>query len=251
MVNRIWQHHFGQGLVRTPSNFGFMGEPPSHPLLLDWLAHRFIDSDWSMKRMHREILLSSTYRQSSAFDRSNFEADGGNRWLWRMNPRRLDVEAWRDGLLAVAGEQDLQIGGPPVEDILGSRRRTLYAAIHRDIRSTSDQFLRLFDFPSAWLSRSQRTVTIVPQQQLFLMNSPFMVARAQALARRLSALEENGNRIEQAFRLVFSRPPSETERKLALDFLGEDPVEDRPKRLTRWEQYAQVLLSSNELMHVR
>ena len=113
----------------------------------------FIDSGWSMKRMHREILLSSTYRQSSAFDRSNFAADGENRWLWRMDPRRLDVEAWRDGLLAVAGEQDLQIGGPPVEDILSSRRRTLYASIHRDIRSTSDQFLRLFDFPSAWLSR--------------------------------------------------------------------------------------------------
>ena len=251
MVNRIWQHHFGQGLVSTPSNFGFMGEPPSHPLLLDWLARRFIDSGWSMKRMHREILLSSTYRQSSAFDRSNFAADGENRWLWRMDPRRLDVEAWRDGLLAVAGEQDLQIGGPPIEDILSSRRRTLYASIHRDIRSTSDQFLRLFDFPSAWLSRSQRTVTTVPQQQLFLMNSPFMVARSQALARRLSVLEGKGNRIEQAFRLVFSRPPSETERKLALEFLRENPGEEQPKRLTRWEQYAQVLLSSNELMYVR
>ena len=163
-------------------------------------------------------------------------------WTWRPGG---------NGLLAVAGEQDLQIGGPPVEDILSSRRRTLYASIHRDIRSTSDQFLRLFDFPSAWLSRSQRTVTTVPQQQLFLMNSPFMVARSQALARRLSALEGKGNRIEQAFRLVFSRPPSETERKLALEFLRENPGEEQPKRLTRWEQYAQVLLSSNELMHVR
>ena len=251
MVNRIWQHHFGQGLVRTPSNFGFMGEPPTHPLLLDWLARRFIDSGWSMKRMHREILLSATYRQSSAFHRANFEVDGENRWLWRMNPRRLDVEAWRDGLLAAAGEQDLQIGGPSIEDILGSRRRTLYASVHRDMRSASDQFLRLFDFPSAWLSRSQRTVSTVPQQQLFLMNSPFMVARAQALARRLSVVEDNGKRVDEAFRLVFSRPPSETERRLALEFIAEDPGAGRPKRLTRWEQYAQVLLSSNELMHVR
>ena len=150
-----------------------------------------------------------------------------------------------------AGEQDLQIGGPSVEDILGSRRRTLYASVHRDMRSASDQFLRLFDFPSAWLSRSQRTVSTVPQQQLFLMNSPFMVARAQALARRLSAVEENGERVDEAFRLVFSRPPSDTERRLALEFLEEDPGEGRSKRLTRWEQYAQVLLSSNELMHVR
>ncbi len=251
MVNRIWQHHFGQGLVRTPSNFGSMGERPTHPLLLDWLAGRFIDSGWSMKQLHREILLSSTYRQSSAFNRGNFEVDGENRWLWRMNPRRLDVEAWRDGLLAVAGEQDLQIGGPPVEDILNSRRRTLYAPIRRDSRSPSDQFLRLFDFPSAWLSRSQRTVTTVPQQQLFLMNSPFMAERARALAQRLSVVEKNEQRIEQAFRLVFSRTPSEIERKLALEFLEEGPGEDHPSRLTRWEQYAQVLLSSNELMHVR
>ena len=251
MVNRIWQHHFGQGLVRTPSNFGFMGEPPTHPLLLDWLARRFIDSDWSMKRIHREIVLSATYRQSSAFDQRNFELDGENIWLWRMNPRRLDAEAWRDGLLAASGEQDLQIGGPPVEDILSSRRRTLYASIRRDSRSASDQFLRLFDFPSAWLSRSQRTVSIVPQQQLFLMNSPFMVSRAQALAQRLSVVKENSKRIEETFRLVFARSPSETERKLALEFLEEDVGEYPPKGLSRWEQYAQVLLSSNELMHVR
>ena len=251
MVNRIWQHHFGQGLVRTPSNFGSMGEPPTHPLLLDWLARRFIDLGWSMKQLHREVLLSATYRQSSAFNRNHFAVDGENRWLWRMNPRRLDVEAWRDGLLAVAGEQDLQIGGPPVEDILNSRRRTLYAPIRRDTRSASDRFLRLFDFPSAWLSRSQRTVTTVPQQQLFLMNSPFMVGRARALAQRLSVLEKNEHRIQQAFRLVFSRMPSQTERKLALEFLEEAPSDGAADRLTRWEQYAQVLLSSNELMHIR
>ena len=251
MVNRIWQHHFGQGLVRTPSNFGSMGEPPTHPLLLDWLARRFIDSGWSMKRLHREILLSATYRMSSTFDRSNFEIDGENRLLWRMNPRRLDVEAWRDGLLAVAGEQDLQIGGPPVEDILNSRRRTLYAPIRRDSRFPSDEFLRLFDFPSAWLSSSQRTVTTVPQQQLFLMNSEFMVARARAFIKQLSRLEDDAERIERTFQLVFSRPPSEIEKTLALDFLKGDPGKNQPRSLSRWEQYAQVLLGSNEFMHVR
>lgn len=251
MVNRIWQHHFGQGLVRTPSNFGFMGEPPTHPRLLDWLALRFIELGWSMKQIHREILLSSTYHLSSIFDETNFQIDGENRLLWRMNSRRLDVEAWRDGLLAVAGEQDLQVGGPPVDDILNSNRRTLYAPIRRDSRFPSDEFLRLFDFPSAWLSSSQRTITTIPQQQLFLMNGKFIVKLARAFVQKIPLVEDDEERIERTFQLIFTRPLSETEKNLALKFLQEDRREDHSSQLTRWEQYVQILLSSNEFMYVR
>ena len=111
MVNRVWQHHFGSGLVATPSNFGTLGERPSHPELLDWLAHRFIASGWSLKALHREIMLSATYRQSSRLDSSGHAKDPGNVLLWRMNRRRLDVEAWRDAMLAVAGRLDSRSAG--------------------------------------------------------------------------------------------------------------------------------------------
>ena len=252
IVNRIWQHHFGHGLVRTPSNFGAMGERPSHPQLLDWLARRFIQMDWSIKRLHRQIMLSSTYKLSSYFDQSNFEVDGENRLLWRMNPRRMDVEAWRDSLLAVAGEQNLQMGGPPVKDILDSNRRTLYAPIRRDSRFPSDKFLRLFDFPNAWLSSSQRTTSTVPQQQLFLLNSQFMVTRAKAFYQRLSVYDQQEERIQQAFQLALSRPPSPQEIALALEFLQKSQRNGKKEAgLNPWEQYTQVLLSSNEFLHIR
>ena len=248
MVNRIWLNHFGKGLVRTPSNFGKLGEPPVHLELLDWLAQRFIQSGWSMKKLHREIVLSATYRLSSDFDERNFAADGENQLLWRMNPRRLDVEAWRDGLLAITGELDTSLGGPPVENILNSGRRTLYAPIRRDDRFASDKFLRMFDFPSPWLTSSQRTVTTMPQQQLFMLNSSFMAERARALAARLTALDQQ-ERLRRAFELTFSRRPSAREKSLALDFLRES--KSPAATLNSWEQYAQVLLSSSELLYIR
>jgi len=251
MVNRLWQHHFGQGLVRTPSNFGALGEPPTHPDLLDWLATRFMENGWSIKRLHRDIVLSATYRLGSNFQAHNFAVDGDNQALWRFSPRRLDVEAWRDALLLVTGELDLEIGGPSVEDILTSFRRTLYAPIRRDSRFPSDRFLRLFDFPSPWLSRGQRTVTTIPPQQLFMLNGEFMIERARALVRRLADLDGDEDRIERAFALVFSRRPSREETALALEFLRSPAAEDDPVELTRWEQYTQVLLSSNEFLYIR
>ena len=145
MVNRIWQHHFGRGLVASSSNFGVLGERPSHPELLDWLAHRFMASGWSIKAMHRTIMLSATYQQSSRFDSSGINQDPGNALLWRMSRRRLDVEAWRDAMLAVADRLDPAIGGPSVSlDAPSNRRRTLYAAISRHDLAW---MLRLFDFP--------------------------------------------------------------------------------------------------------
>ena len=160
MVNRVWQHHFGRGLVGTPSNFGALGERPSHPELLDWLARRFIASGWSLKALHREIMLSSTYRQSSRLDSSGYAKDPENVLLWRMNRRRLDVEAWRDAILAVAGRLDSKIGGPSLSlDAPANERRTLYAAISRHDLSS---MLRLFDFPDPNITSGGRVETTVP-----------------------------------------------------------------------------------------
>jgi len=180
LVNRIWLHHFGQGLVRTPSNFGALGEKPTHPELLDWLAATFLESGQSLKALHRTILLSSTYQMGSDFNDAGFRVDGDNRLLWRMNPRRLDVEAWRDALLSVTGELDTTRGGPPT-DRIEVPRRTLYFKVSRngDVFPT-DEFLRRFDFPLMRATVDQRPISTAPQQFLFLMNSPFVIARPAA-----------------------------------------------------------------------
>ncbi|MGZ0169595.1 MAG: DUF1553 domain-containing protein, partial [Planctomycetales bacterium] len=187
IVNRVWQHHFGKALVRSPSNFGTLGQKPTHPALLDWLAAEFIESGWSIKSLHRLILTSATWQQSSRFRDDGFNTDGDNRLIWRMNPRRMDAESWRDSQLFVTGELDEAIGGPPIDNITASSRRTLYAKVSRNgDRFASDSFLRLFDFPQMRATVAERPSTIVPQQYLFMMNSQFMVARARALVARVS-----------------------------------------------------------------
>ena len=174
MVNRIWQHHFGRGLVATSSNFGTLGERPTHPELLDWLAHRFIASGWSLKPLHREIMLSAVYQQSSRDDSTGFAKDPGNALLWRMNRRRLDIEAWRDALLATAGRLDSKLGGPSASlDAPGNQRRTVYAAVSRHDLAW---MLRLFDFPDPNITSDRRVETTIPLQQLFVLNSEFMAA---------------------------------------------------------------------------
>jgi hypothetical protein len=246
MVNRIWQHHFGKGLVRTSSNFGHLGERPTHPELLDHLATRFIQSGWSIKALHRDIVLSATYQQSSRFDAVNQAHDGDNKLLWRMSRRRLEVEAWRDAMLAVADNLDRTLGGPS-QDLFAAnnRRRTFYGSVSRH---ELNSLLRLFDFPDPNLTSDQRTETTVPLQQLFVLNSDFMVRNAKALAARVLAgpETEDAARIRQAFFLLYSRPATEPEVELGLRFLA-GPSEGT---LTRWEQYAQVLLSANEFMYV-
>ena len=234
LVNRVWRLHFGRALVRSPSNFGSLGEQPTHPELLDWLAARFIESGWSIKQLHRTIMLSAAYQMSSRFDAANFRADGDNRLIWRMNPRRLDVEAWRDGLLTVTGELDRALGGPPTENV-NSRRRTLYLKVSRNgDRFGSDIFLRLFDFPLMRATVARRPISIVPQQYLFMMNGPFMIDRAKALAKRLQR-EASGDaeRIDRAYQLLFGRLPSEEEKQLGLEFLGNSqptPAEKAPPK---------------------
>ena len=236
MVNRVWQHHFGKGLVATPSNFGALGERPSHPELLDWLARRFIASGWSLKSLHREIMLSSTYRQSSRFDSSGDARDPQNVLLWRMNRRRLDVEAWRDAMLAVAGRLDLRMGGPSLSlDSLANERRTLYAAISRHDLAW---MLRLFDFPDPNITSGARVETTVPIQQLFVLNSEFMIANARAVAARLkqpgtAGIREADDDLHSPGLccFCFGRPATERERILGRHYLrGADGAAFTPSR---------------------
>jgi mono/diheme cytochrome c family protein len=255
MVNRVWKDHFGRGLVETPSNFGALGERPSHPDLLDWLARRFIASGWSLKALHREIMLSSTYRQSSRLDSSCYAKDPENVLLWRMNRRRLDVEAWRDAILAVAGRFDTKIGGPSVSlDAAANERRTLYAAISRHDLAW---MLRLFDFPDPNISSGGRVETTVPIQQLFVLNSEFMIANARAVAARLmedahtGALQDDDSRIRQGYMLLFGRPPTERERTLGRLYLqGADATASPRADMSRWDRYAQTLLATNEFLFI-
>lgn len=266
MVNRIWQHHFGRGLVRTASNFGKLGEAPTHPELLDYLSSRFIELGWSMKALHRMIMLSATYQMSSQADAHNLELDPENKFHWRMNRQRLEVEAWRDAMLAVSDKLDQTVGGPSIPLASSeNRRRTFYASVSRH---DLDSLLRLFDFPDPNVTSDARTVTTVPLQQLFVLNSDFMIRQAKALAAKLTSRSDEADeaRINRAFLTVYGRPPNEHELKLGLGFLsasksnheagghesGSGSAESASdgNGLSRWEEYAQVLLSANEFMFV-
>ncbi len=227
-VNRIWHHHFGAGIVRTPSDFGFMGDRPSHPEVLDYLAARFVESGWSAKTIHREIMLSSAYQLSSQKVTANLDTDPDNRLLWRANVRRLDAEALRDSLLAVTGELNLAVGGPPSKfSDPANTRRSVYGFISR---RKLDGTLSLFDFPNPNLTSDKRSTTITPPQQLFLLNGDFAMERAAKLAK----IED----VRQLYRTVFGRLPGESEMKLASEFLAKG----------NWAQYAQALLNANEFV---
>lgn len=250
IVNRVWQQHFGRGIVGTPSNFGNLGERPTHPELLDYLAHWFQSNGWSLKKLHREIVLSATYRLGSSPDSKNAEIDADNRYLWRMNRRRLDVEAWRDALLAVSGKLDLTVGGPSANlASADNRRRTLYGSVSRH---DLNPLLRLFDFPDPNITSEKRTQTTVPLQQLFVLNSEFLVKQAQALTQRLTtdANESDTDRIRRAYLLLYGRPATEEEIQLGVAFVTAAPLPDEKSQLTPWQQYVQVLLGANEFTYV-
>jgi hypothetical protein len=232
IVNRVWQHHFGQGLVRTPSNFGLQGDRPSHPELLDYLATRFMAEGWSIKQLHREMMLSAVYQLSAMRLSKNFEADPDNRLLWRFNRQRLDVEAMRDSLLFVSGKLDTKAGGPPERFGPENFRRTVYGYVSR---YKLDSVLGLFDFPLPQGTSEQRMETNVPLQRLFFMNSDFVMNQAKALATRFES-STGPAKIEQIYEVVYQRKPSPEEKKLALEFLKDSSL----------AEYLQVLLSSNE-----
>ena len=220
MANRIWLHHFGAGLVRTPSDFGKQGERPTHPELLDYLASRFMAGGWSIKKMHRLLMLSSTYRQSSDHDDKKFAADPENRLLWRMNRRRLELEALRDSILAAGGQLDTKVGGPAVQlwQPPFPTRRTVYGYIERQ---NLPGIFRTFDLASPDSTSPQRFRTTVPQQALFLMNSSFVVEQARQLAARpdLVARTDDESRLRYLYQLLFGRAPDADELALGLGYL--------------------------------
>jgi len=246
IVNRIWQWHFGKGLVASSSNFGLLGDRPTHPELLDWLTVNFMENGWSIKWLHREILNSTTYQLSSERHYKNEELDADNLFRWRFDRRRLDVEALRDALLAISGKLDPAMGGPTFELKSKNTRRTVYASISRH---QLDGMLRIFDFPDANVSAASRTETTVPQQQLFVLNSDFIIEQAKAFAKRVTGEPHDlSGQVNSAYHLAFGRPPSEDELELAEAYLGKENEKD--DKLSRWEQYCQALLASNELMYL-
>ncbi|MCE9607479.1 MAG: DUF1549 domain-containing protein [Planctomycetia bacterium] len=254
MVNRIWQYHFGRGLTATSSDFGRLGEPPTHPELLDWLAAQFVKEGWGIKRMHRLMMTSQTYQQAAhganAFSRREKVAGGRmrgaphpsplptgegadplvvdpeNRLLWRMSTRRLDAEQVRDALLAATGKLDLTAGGPAVD--FSKPRRSIYSRV---LRNTRDPLLDVFDAPEGFQSAANRNVTTTPTQALLMINSGYMLEQAEALARRVEeehASSDAIGKVEAAFRLAFGRLPSDDERRAAAGFLVEQAKRIRP-----------------------
>lgn len=244
-ANRVWGAFFGRPLVATPSNFGKSGGTPSHPELLDDLAVRFMENGWSMKALVREIVLSSAYRQDSATDEAKAGIDPENEALWRMNRRRLSIEQWRDTVLATAGDL-AEMGRGKSQELNDpeNRRRTVYARISR---LKLNDLLMQWDYPDANVHSEKRAVTVTPIQKLFVMNSAFMQRYSGLLVSRvLRSAETEVDRISTAYRMLFAREPDDNETALALEFLSKPSASE----MSRWEQYAQLLLASNELLYV-
>jgi hypothetical protein len=244
MVNRIWQHHFGEGIVRTPNNFGERGERPTHPELLDYLAYQFVRSGWSVKAMHRLIMLSSAYQQSSRPSAGALAKDPDNRLVSRMNRRRLEAECIRDSLLAVAGRLDGGMGGPAFQD-LAVPRRTIYLMSARTGANTSD-FGALFDRADPTSIVERRGVSTVAPQALFFLNDPFVAVQARALAGRLAreAPGGPGDAIGRLYAIVFGRPPTREEESIGLRLLA--PAAD----VSPLERYCHMVLCTNEFLYI-
>jgi cytochrome c553 len=225
MINRIWLHHFGEGFVPTPDDLGTMSEPPSHPELLDYLASRFVEDGWSIKKIHRLIMLSSVYQESSANNPRYAQVDPFNRLLWRANIRRLEYESLRDSLLAIGGALDQTMFGRPVdfEKQPNSTRRTIYGLVDR---SDIEDVMVNFDFANPDLPTGRRHETTVPQQALFLMNSPLVVEQAKKLVTlaEFNSCQDDAAKVEFLYRRIYQRPPRPEETKLGLDFIAESPA---------------------------
>ena len=247
LVNRVWTHHFGSGLVQTPSDFGLRARPPSHPALLDYLAYEFVKEGWSIKNLHRWIMLSATYQQLSDNKAEYVREDPDNRLLWKMNRQRISFEALRDTVMQASDQLDLEVGGRPVriDTDPAPTRRTLYGFIDRqNLPST----FRVFDFANPDTHCPERYENVVPQQALYLMNSPFISDqsnKASMLAKRRS--DSGQARIKILYQMMYQRNPTPIEIIEALKFLKEAKVDDELKALS---QLAQVLFLSNEFRYM-
>ncbi len=245
IVNRVWLIFFGRGLVATPSNFGQLGSLPSHSELLDDLAVRFMENNWSIKWLVRELVLSSTYQQNSQIISRNELIDPANIYLWRMNRRRLSVEQWRDSILAASNNLDRR-GGESLELTDAKNvRRTIYGRVSR--KKLSDILIQ-FDYPDANVHSAKRSDTTTAIQKLFIINSSFMVEQAKGLAKRITgdSSATDLTHIQSTYALLYNRQPTREETDLGLAFLRL-PAEGK---LTRWEQYSHALLAANEMMFV-
>jgi len=265
IVNRIWQHHFGVGLVATSDNFGVTGAKPSHPELLDYLATEFVGSGWSVKTMHRLILNSATYRQSSASREACFKIDPGNRLLWRYSLQRLDAESVRDAMLFVTGELDGKLGGPYVptkrtpegqvvveEAPPGASRRSLYL---QQRRTQPLALLDVFDAPPQQPNCTRRNPSTVSLQSLALLNSDFVRVRSRAFAQRLDreAGTDPARRLERAFQLALGRSPRAAESNAASEFLESQAAYYTGKPNTGesvWTDFCQILFANNGYLYV-
>ena len=248
-VNRVWMHHFGEPLVATPGDFGTRSTPPTHPKLLDYLAWTFMQEDgWSLKKLHRRIMLSSVYQQSSRDRPDCRQRDPENRWLWRANRRRHDLESMRDSLLVISGRLDPRMLGRLTDaaDNPQDRRRTVYGKVDRQ---DVPNLYRAFDFASPDQTAAQRPRTTVPQQALFAMNSPFVIEQAKALAARTANEPTPDRRVMALYRIVLARDPEPAEVQVGLRFVDAATAQTDDK-VTAWEQYAQILLLTNEAMFV-
>ncbi len=239
IVNRIWMQLMGTPLVASPSNFGHLGSPPTHPELLDDLSVRFMENGWSLKWLQREIVLSATYQQSSQIESPKLKVDPENRLRWRMPRRRLSAEAYRDALLNVAGNIETSLGGESIQpDQPDSHRRTLYSKVSRlDL----NPMLARFDFPDPNAHSAKRHETTTPLQKLFLLNSPFLIAQAEALADRLSLRHQSRqSAIETAYVTLYGRKPTADDMRLGETYLDEGGD-------AAWPQYLHALMIGNEM----
>jgi len=268
-VNRIWVHLFGRGLVATVDNFGATGEKPSHPELLDHLAVRFVQNGWSFKRLIREIVLSRAYRLASESEARNYAVDPENALLWRMSQRRLDAESLRDAMLFASGElsrtppeRSLVARLPNAGEFTKNLERTPFpfrSAYLPIVREQVPEALDLFDFADPSMVVGQRTITNVPAQSLYVMNSPFVIAQADGVAERVleSPARDDSERAQWAVRFCLSRPASERDVKTALAFIGRmdarlsETIRDPVKRQRAvWASYGQALFGSAEFRYL-
>ena len=251
IVNRLWQHHFGKGIVGTPNDFGFQGDAPSHPELLETLASELVRGGWKLKPLHRLMMLSETYQQSPEVDIDNLKLDPTNRYLWHFQTRRLEAETIRDSLLAVGGNLDPTMYGPSVLD--NTLRRSVYLRVKR---SELLPVMTMFDAPEPTQSIGERSVTTVPTQALALMNSPFVRQQAERLSARLKPAPDAPltTAIDRGYQLTYHRSPTDAERSLMLAFieqqratLGADKPDATDKALV---EFCQVLLCLNEFVYI-
>ena len=268
MANRIWRWHFGRGIVRSTDNFGRLGSSPSHAGLLDWLASMLIDEGWSVKRLHKEILTSNTYRLGSAFNPAAAAADPGNTLRWRWSRRRLEAESIRDSLLDLGGRIDRKMGGQLLaagarayvtgtaskQNTYDAPRRSVYLPV---LRSAVYDVLQSFDFPDPSVVNGDRSTTTIPSQALVMMISALMDQAAQGLAGRLlsSGTADNLALVRQAFLQVLGRPAGDDEENHWISMLvrleeSYREAGEKESRKKAWRSFARVLLSSNEFIYV-